>query len=98
MLDYLDAKKSSKSTREAAHSARRWFLPLFGTLRLDEITEAHRDKLVAAIRRNLKSRSTIVYLGWLRKCLQIAVDDKVIPFRPTLRPPANDDRRVSKWL
>ncbi len=98
MLDYLDAKKSSKSTRDAAHAARRWFLPLFGTLRLDEITEAHRDKLVAAIRRKLKSRSAIIYLGWLRKCLQVAVDDKVILFRPALRPPANDDRRVSKWL
>ena len=98
MLDWLDARGAAAKTRRQADTARRAFVPLVGHLRLDMVTPAVWDGLLAEMRRRgLRSRTLQIYGGWLLRSLRVAVDDGVLPTIPKLRRPPDTDRRSPAW-
>lgn len=99
MRDWIDARGMAPSTRATARAACLAIVRELGDERLDAVNPARGDAFVARLKaRGLRSRTCQIYVDWLRRSLDIAVEDRVLVEAPKLHRPRDTDRRASKWL
>lgn len=93
MRTYLLASGMTPKTLRVWDSSRRALLPLIGDLRLDRITAAEGDRLVAHWRsEGLSARTMQMRIDALRRAMRVAVEDGLLPSAPHLRRPRKADR------
>ena len=99
MLQWLKASGFKPKTVRMYDSSRRLFLPVLGALRLDQIGPAEGDRLLVWMReQGYFPRTMQILMDHLRKGLQVAYEDRVLSYLPTLRRPRLTQTRPKKFL